>query len=97
MASAQEDGKLELELKHLIVDSLNLEDVSAPEINSTGRLFGEGLGLDSIDALELAMAIHRRYGVEIAAEDEDTKDIFQSVRSLAIHIRTETDAPGAMA
>ena len=78
--------KLEEELKELIVDALMLEDTSATEIDSEEPLFVEGLGLDSIDALELAMAIDKKYGVKIKAEDEGTRDIFRSVRSLATHI-----------
>ena len=80
---------LEAELKTLIVDALMLEDVTAAEINAEAPLFGEGpdsLGLDSIDALELAMAIHKAFGVKIAADDEDNKAIFRSVASLAKHI-----------
>jgi acyl carrier protein len=77
---------LEDELKHLIVDALTLEDVSASEIDSTAPLFVTGLGLDSIDALELAMAIEKRYGVRFAADDAQNARIFASVRSLAEHI-----------
>ena len=78
--------KLKVELKALIVEVLMLEDVSADEIVSDAPLFREGLGLDSIDALELAIAIHKRFGVKIAADDEANKVIFYSVESLAGHI-----------
>ncbi len=74
------------EVKELIVDALMLEDVKAGEIEPDAPLFVEGLGLDSIDALELAIAIDKRYGVKIDAETEDTKAIFASARSLASHI-----------
>jgi acyl carrier protein len=77
---------LEDELKHLIVDALTLEDVSATEIDAGAPLFVTGLGLDSIDALELAMAIEKRYGVRFAADDAQNERIFASVRSLAEHI-----------
>jgi acyl carrier protein len=77
---------LEDELKHLIVDSLTLEDVNAADIDSGAPLFVSGLGLDSIDALELAMAIEKRYGVRFAADDAQNERIFASVRSLAEHI-----------
>ena len=77
---------LEKELKELIVDALMLDDVTPAEIESEAPLFVEGLGLDSIDALELAIAIDKKYGVKIKAEDEGTRDIFRSVRSLATHI-----------
>jgi acyl carrier protein len=80
---------LEKELKELIVDALMLDDVTPAEIESEAPLFGEGLGLDSIDALELAIAIDKKYGVKIKAEDEGTRDIFRSVRSLATHIDSE--------
>ena len=74
------------ELKRLIVDALMLEDVRPEDIDSEAPLFGEGLGLDSIDALELAIAIDRRFGVKIEAEDERNKEIFRNVASLARHI-----------
>lgn len=75
--------QLELELKRLIVESLRLEDVKAEQIDSDQPLFVEGLGLDSIDALELGMALQRQYGVEIKAGDERNEEIFRSVRSMA--------------
>jgi acyl carrier protein len=77
---------LENELKYLIVDALTLEDVNPTEIDSEAPLFVSGLGLDSIDALELAMAIEKRYGVRFAADDAQNARIFASVRSLAEHI-----------
>lgn len=77
---------LQEDVKRLIVDALMLEDVSPAEIADDAPLFGEGLGLDSIDALELAIAIDRRFGVKIAAEDERNREIFRSVSSLAAHI-----------
>ncbi len=75
----------EAELARLIVDTLNLE-VEPSEILPTARLFGEGLGLDSIDALELALAISRAYGLELKSDDERNSKIFSSLRSLAAHI-----------
>lgn len=77
---------LEHELKELIVESLMLEDVKPAEIESTAPLFVEGLGLDSIDALELAMAIERRFGVKFQSDDDRNREIFSSVRSLAQYI-----------
>jgi acyl carrier protein len=74
---------LELEIKQLIVRSLNLEGVAPEGIDSTAPLFVEGLGLDSIDALELAMALRQKYGVRTAADEATNKKIFSSVRSLA--------------
>jgi acyl carrier protein len=74
---------LEADLKRLIVDALLLEDITVDQIDRDMPLFGQGLGLDSIDALELGMAIHRKYGVEIKADDERNKKVFQSVGTLA--------------
>ncbi len=78
--------ELELEVKRLVIESLMLEDVTAEQINTDAPLFVEGLGLDSIDALELAMALGRRYGIEIKAGDEQVKKVFGSVRSLAAFV-----------
>jgi acyl carrier protein len=77
---------LKLTLKRLIVDALMLEEVTPEQIEDDAPLFGEGLGLDSIDALELAIAIDRRFGVKIEAEDERNREIFRSLSSLAAHI-----------
>lgn len=78
--------KLEAEIKKLIVDALMLDDVEPDEIETDGALFDEGLGLDSIDALELAIALDKAFGVKIKAEDEGTRDIFRSVKTLAAHV-----------
>lgn len=72
-------------LAALIVSSLQLE-VAPEEIDPEARLFGEGLGLDSIDALELALAISRTYGFELRSDDERNKRIFASLRSLSDHV-----------
>jgi acyl carrier protein len=74
------------DLKRLIVEALMLEDIRPDDIDTEAPLFGEGLGLDSIDALELAIAIDRRFGVKIEAEDERNREIFRNVASLARHI-----------
>lgn len=81
---------LEQELKELIVDSLMLEDVKPAEIESSAPLFVEGLGLDSIDALELAMAIEKRFGVKFQPDDDQNREIFSSVHSLARYIAQAT-------
>ncbi len=83
---------LESELKELIVSSLMLEDVRPEDIDSSAPLFVEGLGLDSIDALELAMAIERKYHVSFDPEDERNREIFASVQSLAAYVRSQTEA-----
>ena len=80
---------LEQELKELIVECLMLNDVRPAEIESTAPLFVEGLGLDSIDALELAMAIERRFGVKFAADDERNRQIFANVKNLAAYVAKE--------
>jgi acyl carrier protein len=77
----------ESELAALIVETLNLEDVEPGEIEPDELLFGEGLGLDSIDALELALAISQKYAVQLKAEDESVKDAFATLRSLNLFIR----------
>ena len=74
---------LELEIKNLIIQSLNLEGVSPEAIDPGAPLFVEGLGLDSIDALELAMALRQKYGVRTSADDARNREVFASVRSLA--------------
>lgn len=74
---------LELEVKQLIVDCLKLEDVDPKEIDSLQPLFGEGLGLDSIDALEIGIAIQKKYGVIFDAQDENMQQNFASIKNLA--------------
>lgn len=70
------------EIAELLIDVLNLEDVEADEIDPEEPLFGDGLGLDSIDALEIALAISQKYSVQMKAEDESTKQAFTSLASL---------------
>ena len=77
---------LELEVANLIIDSLALEDISATEIIPQEALFNEGLGLDSIDALELAMAISQKYGFQLKSDDSNNAKIFSSLRNLTNHI-----------
>lgn len=79
---------MENELKQLIVDTLDLEDVGIGDIDSEAPLFGEGLGLDSIDALELGLAIRKKYHVKIDADKEDVAKIFASVAALARYIES---------
>lgn len=76
------------ELKQLIITSLDLEDISVDDIDEGAPLFGEGLGLDSIDALELGLAISKKYDVKIDAENDDTKKHFASVSNLAQFIES---------
>ena len=79
---------LEQEVKALIIATMSLEDVVADDIDVDAPLFNEGLGLDSIDALELGLALQKRYGVTLAAESEETRRHFASVRSLAAFVAT---------
>ena len=79
---------MEKELKQLIIDSLDLEDIRVEDIDSHAPLFNDGLGLDSIDALELGLAIRKKYNVKIDAEKEDVVKIFASVASLANYIES---------
>jgi acyl carrier protein len=78
--------EFELEIKELIIDALALEEISVEEIESTEPLFVEGLGLDSIDALELAMVLEERYGVAIGEDEDLNRQIFASVRELATYV-----------
>jgi acyl carrier protein len=80
---------LEDQLKVLVVEALLLEDVNPEDIETEAPLFVDGLGLDSIDALELALAIHEKYGIKTSAEDERNRERFFSIRSLADFIRAE--------
>ena len=84
---------LEQDIKELIVEALMLEDVKPDEIDSEAPLFGDGLGLDSIDALELAIALDRKFKVKINADDPNTRETFRSVKTLAAYVekhRTES-------
>lgn len=76
----------ELAIARLIVEAVNLEDVDANEIDPNAPLFREGLGLDSIDALEIALAVSTSYGFELRSDDANNEKIFASLRSLATHI-----------
>lgn len=74
------------ELKKLIVETLALEDTAPDEIETDAPLFGEGLGLDSIDALEIAMVLEERYGVTLADDPEANQRVFASIKSLAAFV-----------
>lgn len=74
---------LDEEIKELIIDVLQLEDIRPADIDAAAPLFGDGLGLDSIDALELGVALQKRYGVTLSANSEETRKHFASVHSLA--------------
>lgn len=74
------------EIKILIVNTLELEDIEPTSIGDDEALFGEGLGLDSIDALELGIALQKNYGIEIDEEDEALSEYFKSAQTLAIFV-----------
>ncbi|MDR0771244.1 MAG: phosphopantetheine-binding protein [Burkholderiales bacterium] len=74
------------EIKTLIIETLNLEDVTVADIDSDAPLFVEGLGLDSIDALELGVALHKRYGLTLSSEAEEARQHFASARHLADYV-----------
>jgi acyl carrier protein len=74
---------LEQELKQLLIEVLNLEDITVEQIDSEAPLFGDGLGLDSIDALELGVAIRRKYGVRMDGDPKAMRDHFASIANLA--------------
>jgi len=75
--------ELKTELKQLVIDALDLEDVTVDDIDSSEPLFIDGLGLDSMDALELGLALQKTYGIKLAADSEETRKHFASIDSLA--------------
>lgn len=80
------DAALRREIAEMIVEVLVLDDVTAADIQPHEALFGDGLGLDSIDALELSFAIAQRYGVKLRSDDERNREIFSSLDALSRHI-----------
>ena len=80
---------LELEIKQLIVEALRLEDVTPADIETEAPLFNEGLGLDSIDALDLAMTLEERYGVRGSQDTSENRRRYASVRTLAVFVAAE--------
>lgn len=79
-------SQLTLEIKQLIIDALGLEDLGPDDIAADQPLFGEGLGLDSVYALELGLAIQKRFGIKIDADAKDTRKHFASIDSLAAFV-----------
>lgn len=86
------DTLIEQQIKELIVSSLDLEDVTPADIETDAPLFGEGLGLDSIDALELGMAIRKKFGIAFSKNPEENKKTFHSVKTLAEYIAAYASA-----
>ena len=84
--SSTED--LQREVAELMIECLNLE-VTADQITADAPLYGDGLGLDSIDVLEVALVVSKRYGLQLRSDSEDNKSIFSSLRSLSDHIAAQ--------
>ncbi len=80
------------ELKQMIIDVLALEDIRIEDIDTDAPLFGDGLGLDSIDALELGLALKKRYGIHLSAESAETKEHFKSIQSLVALVEAQKTA-----
>ena len=81
--------QLEQEIKELIIDSLALEDITPQDIDSNDALFVNGLGLDSIDALELGLVLQKKYGVTVSSDSAETRKHFGSVNALAAFVKSQ--------
>ena len=81
--------EIEAKIKETIVAALDLEDLTPADIQTDAPLFGEGLGLDSIDALELGMAVKKAFGITFSSNAAENKKIFYSVKTLAEHLETQ--------
>ena len=90
MKEANKMNDLKQEIKQLIIDSLGLEDISAADIDDQAPLFGdEGLGLDSVDALELGLAVQKHFGFQLDGENQELRDSFANVSTLAAFIEKQ--------
>ncbi|QMT34283.1 phosphopantetheine-binding protein [Conchiformibius steedae DSM 2580] len=86
-------NELQQEIKQLIIDSLGLEDISPADIDSHAPLFGdEGLGLDSVDALELGLAVQKHFGFQLDGENQALRDSFANVAALADFVAQQRPA-----
>lgn len=83
---------LERDIAQLIIDTLALEHLTVDDIAADQPLFGQGLGLDSVDALELALALQNRYGLRIASDSREARRHFETVRSLALYVESSSCA-----
>ncbi len=92
MQSESNMHSLELEIKNLLIEALKLEDISPEQIDSNEPLFGDGLGLDSIDALELGVILRKRYNIKIATVTDEVKMHFANVHNLARFIVSQKEA-----
>ena len=84
--------EIETKLKETVVSALDLEDLTPADIETDVSLFGEGLGLDSIDAMELGMAVKKAFGVSFSSNPADNKQIFRSVKTLADYVEAQQKA-----
>ena len=84
--------EIEAKLKETVVSSLDLEDLTPADIETDVPLFGEGLGLDSIDALELGMAVKKAFGITFSSNPAENKKIFRSVKTLADYVESQQKA-----
>lgn len=83
------DSALESELKQLVINTLELEDITADDIKTDEALFDDGLGLDSIDALELGMAVKKKYNLQLSSDKEENRKYFYSIKTLAEFIESK--------
>ncbi|MBR9828044.1 MAG: acyl carrier protein [Oceanospirillales bacterium] len=84
-------SNLHQEIKQMIIDALDLEDIEAAEIHDDEPLFVDGLGLDSIDALEIGLALQKHYGIKLKSDSEETRQHFASVNALAALIQSQSN------
>ena len=91
MKTECETDLLEMELKKLIIEALQLEDISPEQIDVAEPLFGIGLGLDSIDALELGSVLRKRFGIKISTVTDEVKTHFSTIRNLARFIESQRE------
>ncbi len=82
-------SSLQLEVKQMIIETLDLEDIEPDEIVDDEPLFVDGLGLDSIDALEIGLALQKRYGIKLKADSDDTREHFASINALVALIESQ--------
>ena len=82
-------NQLELELKTLVIESLGLEDITPDDIDREAALFGDGLGLDSVDALELGLALQKRYAITMDPETRNMREHFASIASLSAFVTAQ--------
>ena len=82
------------DLAELVIEAVGLEHVNATEVDLNGPIYGDGLGLDSLDILEIALAIQQRYGVKLKADSPDNEAVFSSLQCLADHINSVRNPQG---